>query len=56
MEELAIDVAGEQIGRGDRHDRGRYEGSNADRREGDAGEPRREIVQEHENSGAAFSN
>ena len=46
MEEFAIDVAREQIGGGDRHDGCRHQGADPDGREGDAGEPGREIVQE----------
>ena len=39
LEPLLVDVAGEGVGRRDRHDRRRHERADRDRREGDAGEP-----------------
>ena len=41
---LLVDVAGPQVRRGDRHDRGRHECADADRGEGDAGEPAGNIL------------
>ena len=45
---LLVDVAGPQVRRGDRHDRGRHECADADGREGDAGEPAREHLVEQQ--------
>ena len=46
VDELAVDVAGVEIGRRDRHDRRRHQRADADSGKGDADEPRREAVQE----------
>ena len=45
---LDVDVAGPQVRRGDRHDRGRHQRADADGREGDAGEPAREHLVEQQ--------
>ena len=39
LQELLVEIAGEEIGAGDRHDRGRHQRADGDRREGDADEP-----------------
>ena len=46
VDELAVDVAGEGVGGGDRHDRRRHQRADGDRGEGDADEPGREDRQE----------
>ena len=46
VDELAMNVAGVQIRRGDRHDRRRHQRADADCRERDAREPRRKAVQQ----------
>ena len=51
VDEFAMDVAGVEIGRRDRHDRGWHQGTDADRREGDPHEPRRKAVQEQRRHG-----
>ena len=47
-EELLVDVAGEQVGRRDRHDRRRHQRPDDDRRVADPGEPAREHVLEQQ--------
>jgi hypothetical protein len=51
LDELAVDVAGVEIGRGNRHDRRRHQRADADRGEGDADEPGRKAVQEQRRHG-----
>ena len=43
---FAVDIAGEKIGGGDRHDRGRHQCADCDRGEGDADEPARKHFEE----------
>ncbi len=42
LEEFLVEIAGVEIGAGDRHDGGGNESADGDRREGDADEPGRE--------------
>ena len=46
LDEVLVDVAGEEVRRGDRHDRRRHQRADADRREGHAREPVGEHVLE----------
>ena len=46
LQVVLVDVAGEQIGRGDGHDRRGHQRPDGDGAEGDAGEPAREVVLE----------
>ena len=50
-QELLVEVAGEEVGAGDRHDRSGHQRADGDGREGDADEPGRERGEEQRRNG-----